>query len=238
MYQAEKDGMRLTIENDIDCDGPRQWDNLGTMVCFHSKYTLGDKNDHGENPWRWLFSELTEEEMIQAAVICNDNLKEPDAGKIENLEQAEWVLDDRPKGLEAMIEVFERRAVILPLYLYDHSGITMSTSSFSCRWDSGQVGWIYITAEKIIEEYGQDTPEQREEVKGYLQGEVETYDQYLTGDIWGFTLERMDTCDQGEEHAHHEDSCWGFYGTDWKENGIMEHIGQEHAELVELLEWT
>src|SRR5271166_4140206 len=34
---------------------------------------------------------------------------------------------------------------ILPLYLYEHSGMTMNTTGFSCRWDSGQVGWAYIT---------------------------------------------------------------------------------------------
>lgn len=37
----------------------------------------------------------------------------------------------------------------LPLYLYDHSGITMRTSSFSCRWDSGQVGFIYMTKKNL-----------------------------------------------------------------------------------------
>ena len=30
--------------------------------------------------------------------------------------------------------------VILPLYLHDHSGLTMNTSGFHCPWDSGQVG--------------------------------------------------------------------------------------------------
>ena len=35
------------------------------------------------------------------------------------------------------------------LYLYDHSGLAMSTESFSGRaphaeCDSGQVGWIYV----------------------------------------------------------------------------------------------
>ena len=33
-------------------------------------------------------------------------------------------------------------AVILPLFLYDHSGITLQTSPFSCPWDSGQIGFI------------------------------------------------------------------------------------------------
>ena len=40
------------------------------------------------------------------------------------------------------------------LYLYDHSGITMSTGSFCDSWDSGQVGFIYVTKEDIEKEYG------------------------------------------------------------------------------------
>jgi hypothetical protein len=74
--------------------------------------------------------------------------------------------------------------VILPLYLYDHSGITMNTKGFSCRWDSGQVGFIYVTHETIRKEFGvkRVTQELREKVKGYLEGEVEVYDQYITGD--------------------------------------------------------
>jgi len=43
--------------------------------------------------------------------------------------------------------------IILPLYLYDHSGITMNTTGFSCGWDSGQVGYIVMSYEKIRKEY-------------------------------------------------------------------------------------
>ena len=42
----------------------------------------------------------------------------------------------------------------LPLYLYDHSGITMRTTPFSCPWDSGQVGVIILEHEKVLTEFG------------------------------------------------------------------------------------
>jgi hypothetical protein len=76
-------------------------------------------------------------------------------------------------------------AVILPLYLYDHSGITMSTSPFSCRWDSGQVGWTFVSKKKIREEYGvkRISKELIEKVTEMLEGEVRTYDMYLTGEL-------------------------------------------------------
>ena len=46
-----------------------------------------------------------------------------------------------------------------------------------------------------------------------LNGEVETYDQYLTGDIYGFK--------EVDSEGNEVDSCWGFYG-DFETSGIIE----------------
>ena len=124
--------------------------------------------------------------------------------------------------------------VILPLYLYDHSGITMNTTGFSCRWDSGQVGFIYVTHETIRKEFGvkRVTQELREKVKGYLEGEVEVYDQYITGDVYYFSIYQKETCNLGCEHEEIEDTIGGFFGYDIKENGILDHITVEDREAV------
>jgi hypothetical protein len=103
----------------------------------------------------------------------------------------------------------KRGTIILPLYLYDHSGITMSTSSFNCRWDSGQVGYIYMTKETIEKEGWT-----KEQATNYLEGEVETYDQYLTGDVWGWRV--IDNDDDIIE------SCYGYYGDAGVEDAIKE----------------
>ena len=39
-------------------------------------------------------------------------------------------------------ESFLKEYIALPVYLYDHGGITISTSPFSCPWDSGFFGII------------------------------------------------------------------------------------------------
>lgn len=92
--------------------------------------------------------------------------------------------------------------VILPLGLYDHSGITMYIGSSHDRWDGGQVGFIYASREAIQKEYGVKRISKAilAEVERVLRNEVKVYDQYLTGDVYGY--------DTGE------DSCWGFYGED------------------------
>jgi len=75
--------------------------------------------------------------------------------------------------------------VVLPLYLYDHSSITISTGPFSCPWDSGQIGFIIARRSKILREFSRKriSPELRDRARQILEGEVKTYDQYLTGDV-------------------------------------------------------
>jgi len=126
--------------------------------------------------------------------------------------------------LKKTIEDTEKPVVILPLYLYDHSGITISTTEFTCKWDSGQIGFVYITNERI-NELG-CVIENEETINDYikrltrdLQEEVKQYDQFLQGDVYGFELIGPD----GEEI----DSCWGFYGSNWKTNGITDYIRKE-----------
>lgn len=172
-----EDGKKLEIFQ-TDTESPREWDNLGKMVCFHSNYMLGDEHDYSKedfNSW----------EELKDAIIEKEN-----------------------------------PLAILPLYLYDHSGITMNTTGFSCGWDSGQVGWIYVT-KKQLEIIGthmiddETYPEFVERLEKMLVNEVKTYDQYITGDVYGFHLKEDDEI---------IDSCHGFYGTNWKENGITDHI--------------
>ena len=154
------EGYRVRIMQDDNGTDPREWDNLGTMVCWHGRYNLGDE--------------------------------QPDYSPSEYLE-------DLPEG-----------TVILPLYLYDHSGITMSTSQFSCPWDSGQVGFIYATPERIRECFMGEVTDDR--VREALVGEVKTYDQYLTGDVYYYVVDNPVTCDHGDTHYEDVDACAGYLG--------------------------
>lgn len=53
-----------------------------------------------------------------------------------------------------LIGLCEDKVAILSLYLYDHSGLTMSTSDFGDRWDSGCVGFIYMDKATAMKEIG------------------------------------------------------------------------------------
>ena len=129
----------------------------------------------------------------------------------------------------------ENPAVILPLYMYDHSGISISTSPFSCSWDSGQIGFVLVSKKQALEEYGGVRVSSKTKVKieSIIQAEVETYTQYVEGEVYGFQIV--------DEDDNHIDSCYGFYGRDFVTNGMLDYIdhnllGVAEGEVVALLE--
>lgn len=159
----------VEISQDDDAMNPRtDFDNFGTMVCWHRRYELGD---------------------------------------------------DQPSSSPSDYENSLPKDVIkLPLYLYDHSGITMKTTPFSCPWDSGQVGFIFVTLENVRKEFGVKRVSKniRTKCEDILRSEVATYDSYISGDVWivaekaasGIVLY----------------ACGGFYGYD---------SAKEEAERIE-----
>lgn len=115
----------------------------------------------------------------------------------------------------------------LPVYMYDHSGLTINTTGFNCPWDSGQIGWIYISRQKIFKEYGWKvlTKKRRETIENYLKNEIEVVNAWLQGDVYGYIV--LDG--SGEEIA----SCWGFYGRDYKTNGIADYVNLSQITNIE-----
>lgn len=144
-----------------------------------------------------------------------------------------WFLDDALSALK-MNELMElvrgmEDLVILPLYLYDHSGLTMNATGFSCPWDSGQVGWIYADRDRMQKEYGLVTSEILQQTKDLLLSEVKEYNDYLTGQCYGFRLFK------GAEEV---DSCWGFIGEmSDVQNAIKEHLPKECSDIMGLLQF-
>lgn len=199
---------QISIEPDQDAEDPRSaWDHVGRMVCWHNSYNLGDEQP-SEDPTEYL-DNLAGLDDIKARIdtVIDHFWNRQDWYGLET--RLNNYLDKKRKG--ALQDY-----IVLPLYLYDHSGITMRCSSpFSCPWDSGDVGFIYMSMDQARKEWTGTDDEIREAATRYLTGEVETYDQYLTGDVWGYTIERVTLDEDGDEmDREHVESCWGFYGYD------------------------
>jgi hypothetical protein len=207
---VSKDGnTRLKIYPEECPETPREWDNVGTMICFHKSYELGDTPD----------------------------TKKYSKGGFPSIDPEDF---EGWADMEEYIINTLKAEVVFSLYLYDHSGVTISTTPFSCPWDSGQVGFIYCTREDILYYFGGKklTEKSLNQAKQCLLGEVETYDQYLTGQVYGFVVEqKIDPCDKCGRPARWEDtdSCWGFYGNDEEvETQVFDHAGLNRAEFEEI----
>lgn len=253
--KAENEKFILKICQDEDYMNPRKdWDCFGHMICWHSRYDLGDDHNYSE-PRNFIeelvnelcdTDELAEQKYSQYKIVENEdecwdildeNDNEFDCNYNTKEDAEEYLVDQKYFYVEnlsddELYELIKEKILILPLYLYDHSGITMNTTGFSCPWDSGQVGWIYVTNEEIIKEYGSLDIEK---ARKFLVSEVETYDQYLTGDVYGYQLIEKD--EDGDELDVIE-SCWGFYGLEHLESALKSELGKQYDDLVDNLEWA
>ena len=206
----------LRIEKDDCLESPRTWDNLGTIAYKHRNYELGEEKI--EDPIDWLieklgFNEDEAHEFVKYYRRGND-----------------LYCDENKVALEADF-LNHDDFVALPLYLYDHGSITIATKPFGCRWDSGQLGYIYATKETMEKEYGKLDDETRKTALKVLEDEIKTFDQYVTGEVYGFEIVEEVKCEEcGYVEEKHIDSSWGFYGSDPLTNGMLEHIVDE--ELV------
>jgi hypothetical protein len=215
-------GLNIKIYQDFDpIDPTAEWDMLGTMACWHSRYNLGH-DQPVDDPDEWAI-----ELANQADPTVEDRIYHWNEGKgWESLnnkyplysEHGEKAIEISNKMIHSLVwKTLEKHYVMLPLYLYDHSGITMNTSGFSCQWDSGQVGWFYASKKEIKKEFNWIllTKKRIKKVIDILNSEVKAYDDYLTGNVYGYIVE--------DQMGNHIDSCWGFFGYDHAKSGLLEY---------------
>ena len=149
-----------------------------------------------------------------------------DAGADE-CETARGIFEEcrrRGYGQDRAVRALKRAVgatVVLPLYLLDHSGLSISTgpSAFDPgRWDTSMVGYVFDTA------YSREmTGAPVESIERQLENEVKEYDAFLTGNVVGFEVVRKQTCNLGHVHEEVLDSCWGFLVVD----GNMGYVRDE-----------
>lgn len=201
MLMAVEGPYALMVQPDDILISPREVDeHFGTMVCFHSRYALGDSHNY-----------MDKDDFLREMYL--DTVGHDEAG-LKRYEHMVNIVSSRfrhgPKTEEqavddAMLKVISEKYITLPLYLMDHSGLAMQTTSFNDPWDSGQVGWIYVSKEDALKEFGGEkmTGALRKKAEDLMRSEVAAYDSYLRGECYGFELYK---------NGELTDSCWGFMG--------------------------
>ena len=182
----------IHYDHEYGSGNPRDADNLGIMLALgHRNYTLGDASVNGG------YSNREEYQQLEAA---HNALMERLPTRLAL------------RAFCLYLKVYHGASVILPLGLIDHSGISMYVGGGAHPmdpggWDSGMVGFIFDT-EQTRETTG-CTPENgfdAEKIEQGLRDEVQNYDMYLTGQVYGYVITDPD----GDPID--DDSCWGFLG--------------------------
>lgn len=197
-----------------EASDPRENDNYTRIYGDHRRYTIGD----GKPP-------LEHQRIL-------------DRGGIRLLHRYMRLFGD-PANDNTKVLAFSK------LGMYDHSGITFYTVPMgssaqhwadSGGWDSGATGYVYIAQDRWDLLGGGDpsavvdgevdlplgpVPVKVTQVWKMLEAEVQEYDDWCTGNVWGYVVTKP--CDHGHEddnddtiaacpHSEVVDSCWGFIG--------------------------
>lgn len=182
----------IRVLQDDNSGNSREWDNVTTMYCRHNKYKLGDFQ-----------------------IPENYQSGEDDDTDIDSEETFKYWLEN----ITDMNKYTDKILAIRPLTLYDHSGLVMHIGTPTDRWDSMQVGWIVVT-KKQADMIG-ITDRSEANLLKIMQSEVKIYNQDLSGDVWGYTIDKGTRCDSCKHLEYEEiDSCWGFYD----DEGLLENI--------------
>lgn len=269
-FKEEEKIKRIHIERDKNPWNPRteQDGNVGTMKCWHQSYNLGDSNKNKyKNPEDFL-QDLLRQKVNEKTILNYVRNSKADGIEIKyNRSDCVWELWTTNKAkfqlyseqteldwlIDSIVETLSSKdiwyllkkhanIIALPLYLYDHSGITMSTASFNNCWDSGQIGWIYTDKENILSQRYKFRNSKgnlikitkrnwKEAAYQILKKEVKIYNMYLQGEVYGIIIEEYDS---DFEDFDETDSCWGFYDDGYDEEKILLKLAPEMGVTEEL----
>jgi hypothetical protein len=123
-----------------------------------------------------------------------------------------------PDGIDAAIE---SNTDAVPLSFYEHGLCLWSVAgelpvAARCPWDSVCFAGVWLPDAQTLESakpYGGRTRQRF--IRKRARQACEVYTQWCNGDIYGYEIERTQTCKGcGADKPEPLDSCWGFYGLD------------------------
>lgn len=115
-----------------------------------------------------------------------------------------------------------RDIIYYEVFMYEHSGIALNIVPFSCRFDSGQLGYIYEKRCDIRAEFGvkRISPKLEQRVLSRLFNELQLLEYWANGEVYSFSIA--------------DEVYGGFYGYDHEKSGLIaaaneaiDHLRQE-----------
>lgn len=211
----------IIFREELPLNPRTEMDNFGVIAYKSNRHQLGDEKI--DDPIDWLCQKLG-----------FDDLEDYN-------EQRQTSYQYHDSTLSKLEGEFLDQYIALPVYKYEHGGVKLSTGGFSCPWDSGQIGYIYVPEDHMKEVNSWDESflkgrTREETAHQLLRAEIEMFDQYINGEVYGFRVEDVTTCPCcGQQNFQVLDSMGGFFGDDFMNNGMAYYLSENGDELVEQL---
>jgi hypothetical protein len=97
---------------------------------------------------------------------------------------------------EALAWAKENGFIVYPVFKYEHGNVLYKTSPFSCPWDSGQSGYLFLSRK--------EWKRKSKRSDSYAAAILESYSDWCNGSIFGYIIE--------DSNGDELDSVWGFIG--------------------------
>lgn len=188
---------RIRILNDQSPSSPREDTNLCRIIGWNRDYRLSDEDEPSP---RYIGVDQSAEEYVESVFGPDD-----DGNRADVLFYAPLRLDD-----------------------YGSGGVRLSIGGDGFDWKRSD-GVVYIAPGDWNDCMGENHPKPttRDAWIELIKGEIELYQDYINGNVYGYVVEKVVTCDRGFEHYEDADSCWGFMG-----NGSFKYALDEAREGI------
>jgi hypothetical protein len=120
-------------------------------------------------------------------------------GTLECLRHRRYNLGDSQIDGDTLLErLNDPDLIAVPVYAYEHGQIALRAIQgapsypFNDQWDSALCGVVFVSKPKVIQEYGDLTDESVNKAIECLKCEVNTYSQYVNGEVYSVVIEDKD----------------------------------------------
>lgn len=227
-------GKKFVIVYDETAENPRDSvDNVETLACGRAHGKYGDV-ELQTNSYRELAGIILRvmEKDAESGYLSEDSKKKSRKEAcelrhaIDHLDVYTSTDSVGSRSLDRLRRVMNRVSLIMPVYKYEHSGIALSLSAFSDPFDSGTLGYAFVTNAKIRQEFcgghhttarfgeasvchwvpgtGIINKARRAKAEACIRSSLRTYEAFLNGEVFGYEVLGKD--------GNALESCYGFYG--------------------------
>lgn len=187
---ATSDGksVEVILDECLTISDIRDVDNRCAFYSDHQRFVLGD-DDGKDRIMEALENELNAKlvkrfETLDTYYTCHDYIIRLNNGREY---KNPYYLEDDIGDIYHQInrgELSFTQSILVPIYAYEHGDITISTSPFSCRWDSGIVGFMLVGIDDLAK-WGHAknvnylTPKQKKVAFNIIKQEVDEIESVL-----------------------------------------------------------